>query len=295
MNRLRKLVIVGVGLIGGSVSLALKQRGSVGEVVGVGRSRENLDVARDASVVDRAFTLDENWLPEVGDADIVLIATPVAQIPGILANLSLALGARTIVTDAGSTKQDVVAAARERLGSALPRFVPAHPVAGTENFGAAAAFASLFEGRQTIVTPLPETDAAALQAVRELWEACGARVVELDPEDHDRILAAVSHLPHVLAAAYVASLAVRSDALSLFAHAGGGFRDFTRIAAASPEMWRDITLANRKALIEEIAAYRGALDVIESAIEASDREAIETLFGSASAARRGYSRDRGEG
>ncbi len=186
------------------------------------------------------------------------------------------LGEQTIVTDAGSTKQDVIAAAREHLGDALPRFVPAHPIAGTENSGAAAAFPELYDGRSTIVTPLAETDADAVARVRALWETCGAQVVELDPRTHDRIFAAVSHLPHLLSAAYVADLAVRADADELFAHAGTGFRDFTRIAAASPEMWRDITLANRDALIDEIAAYRGALDVIESAHAAGRRRLAES-------------------
>ena len=287
----RKLVVIGVGLIGGSVALALKHRGLVERVVGVGRSRPNRDAALDAGIVDLAVTLDEPWTSELRDADVVLVATPVAQVPALFAALSGRLGERTIVTDAGSTKQDAVAAAREHLGDALPRFVPAHPIAGTENSGAKAALATLYEGRHTILTPLAETGAEAIALVRALWESCGARVVELDPRAHDRIFAAVSHLPHLLAAAYVADLAVRSDADELFAHAGAGFADFTRIAASSPEMWRDITLANRDALIDEVAAYRGALDVIESAMRLDDGESLRALFQAASDARRAWTRN----
>jgi prephenate dehydrogenase len=291
---IRKLVVIGVGLIGGSVALALKRRGAVERVVGVGRSRANLGEALKSGIVDLAITLDEPWTSELRDADIVVVATPVAQIPALFAAMADSLGAQTIVTDAGSTKQDVVAAARAQLGDALPRFVPAHPIAGTENSGAAAASPTLYEGRSAIVTPLAESDAAAIASVRAMWETCGARVVELEPRTHDRIFAAVSHLPHLLSAAYVAELAVRGNAQELFAHAGTGFRDFTRIAAASPEMWRDITLANRDALIDEIAAYRGALDVIESAMQQDDGESLQTLFQSASDARRAWARNRDE-
>ena len=285
---LRKLVVVGVGLIGGSVALALKSRRHVGEVVGVGRSRVNLDVALHAGVVDRAITLDGPWTRELADADIVLVATPVAQFPSLFGAMAGALGQRTVVTDAGSTKQDVVDAARAQLGAALPRFVPAHPVAGTENSGALAAFATLYEGRNTLLTPLPETDPEALARVRAMWEACGANVLTLTPHRHDRVLAAVSHLPHLLAATYMAALAGRPEAEELFNLAGTGFRDFTRIAASSPEMWRDITLANHEALLGELLTYRRALDRIEAAIRSHDAVAIESLFVAASEGRRAW-------
>jgi prephenate dehydrogenase len=289
-----KLVVVGVGLIGGSVALALKQRGQVGEVVGVGRTRRNLDDALAAGVVDRAVTLDEPWTGELRDADIVLVATPVAQIPALFATMAGALGERTVVTDGGSTKQDVVDAARQHLGAALPRFVPAHPIAGTESSGAAAAFASLYEGRNAIVTPLAETDPAALARVQALWEACGASVVTLDARTHDRIFAAVSHFPHLLSVAYMTQVAARPDASALLALAGTGFRDVTRIAAASPEMWRDILLANRDALADEFAAFRIALDAIESAMRQGDGATLESLLRSASDARREWGRARSE-
>lgn len=286
--RLGKLVIVGVGLIGGSAALALRGRTSVQEIVGVGRTRGNLDAAVAAGVVDRALTLDADWTGELADAEAVIVATPVAQFPPLFAAMAGSLGPATVVTDAGSTKQDVVRAARAHLGAALPRFVPAHPIAGTEQSGAAAAFAELYAGRQTVVTPLDETDAAALAKVCALWEACGSTVVALDARTHDRVVGAISHLPHLLAATYMADLAVRSEAESLFRLAGTGFRDFTRIAGASPEMWRDITLANRDALVDEIAAFRGALDVVEAAVRDGDGNALRELFESASKARRAW-------
>jgi prephenate dehydrogenase len=288
LTSLPKLVVVGVGLIGGSFALALKARGVVGEVVGVGRSRRNLDEALAGGVVDRAVTRDGPWTRELGDADIVLVATPVGDFPGVFAALPGALAQGAVVTDAGSTKQDVVAAARAHLGDALPRFVPAHPIAGTEQSGAAAAFATLFEGRHAVLTPLPQTEATALARVRVLWEACGANVVTLDPGMHDRVFAAVSHLPHFLAAAYVAELAVRPESGELFGLAGSGFRDFTRIAASSPAMWHDIGLANRDALRREIAAFRGALDVLDAALRDGDGHALSAMLESAAQARRAW-------
>ncbi len=287
-SRLPKLVVLGVGLIGGSFALALKARGVVGEVVGVGRSRGNLDEAVATGVIDRAVLRDGPWVRELGDADIVLLATPVGEFPALLAALPGTLAEGAVVTDGGSTKQDVVAAARAHLGAALPRFVPAHPIAGTEQSGAGAAFATLFEGRHAVLTPLPETDATALARVRTLWEACGADVVTLDAPTHDRILGAVSHLPHFLAAAYVAELAVRPESGELFGLAGSGFRDFTRIAAASPAMWHDIGIANRDALRREIAAFRGALDVLDAALRDGDGGTLSAMLESAAQARRAW-------
>ena len=292
--RIGKLVVVGVGLIGGSAALALKRAGCVGEVVGVGRTQRNLDAALAAGIVDRAFTLQSRWTGELDDADVVLLATPVAQVPALLAAIVEAIGPRTIVTDAGSTKRDVIAAAREHLKDAIARFVPAHPIAGNERAGAEAAVAGLYEGRNVVVTPLDETDASALDAVEAMWKACGARVVALEAGEHDRIFAAVSHLPHLIAAAFMADLAVRPDADRLVALAGSGFRDFTRIAASSPEMWRDIAIANRIALVDELAAFRGALDVLEAALRDPAGHMLLDLLTTASDARRTFARTRGE-
>jgi len=285
---LAKLVVVGVGLIGGSVALALRQAAGVGAVIGVGRGRANLEVAQRLAIVDRYRTLDEDWTAEVADADVVLLATPVAQFPGLFRALRGRLGARTIVTDAGSTKQDVIAAARAGLGGAFARFVPAHPIAGTEHTGAAAAFATLFRDRNVVLTPLPDTDAGAVATVAALWDACGARLRTLEPSAHDRIFAAVSHLPHLLAFALVDVFASRPDAEDIFRYAASGFRDFTRIAAGSPEMWRDIALANREALLAEIAAFRAQLDRVAAMVATGDAAALEAVFAHASAARRAW-------
>jgi prephenate dehydrogenase len=231
-QRTATLAVVGVGLIGGSFALALKEARRVGTVVGVGRGRENLDAALARGIVDRAVTLSEAWTREIERSDLVLLATPVGEFAALFATLAPHLGAHAIVTDAGSTKGSVIAAARAHLGKAFSRFVPGHPIAGTEHCGAAAAFATLFRDRNVVLTPVAETDAAALATVADLWSACGAHVRQLDPGVHDRIFAAVSHLPHLLAFALVDLLAARPDADDVFRFAASGFRDFTRIAAS---------------------------------------------------------------
>ena len=284
--RIDKLVIVGVGLIGGSCALALKRAGALGTVVGVGRTAANLADARRLGIIDRALQLDDDWTSELGDADVVLVATPVAQYPAVFAALAPAVGPDTVVTDAGSTKQDVIASAHSSFGRNISRFVPAHPVAGAARSGASAASAALYDGRTVLVTPLPATDPAALERVRALWVSCGARVDAIDAEAHDRIFAAISHLPHLLAFAYMDALAQRPDAAQVVAQAGTGFRDFTRIAAASPEMWRDIALANHGALRFELRQYREALEKLSVALDAGDGAALERIFARSQAARR---------
>jgi len=286
--RIDKLAVVGVGLIGGSCALALKRAGAVGTVVGIGRTPANLDDALRLGIIDRALRLDQEWTRELHDADVVLMAAPVAQYPALFAAIAPATGARTVVTDAGSTKQDVIRAAKANFADALPRFVPGHPIAGTEHTGAAAAFASLFEGRNVILTPMAETANAASERVAALWQACGARVTTMDAARHDAVFAAVSHLPHVLAFTLVAELAVRPDALAYFDNAASGFRDFTRIAAGSPEMWRDIALANRDALLAEIDRYGDALAGARALVAAGDGDGLATLFRLASTARRAW-------
>jgi prephenate dehydrogenase len=286
--RIDKLAVVGVGLIGGSCALALKRAGAVGTVVGIGRTAANLDAAMHLGVIDRARRLDEDWTRELRDADIVLVAAPVAQFPKLFAAIAPAIGAHSVVTDAGSTKQDVIRAARATFADALPRFVPGHPIAGTEHTGAAAAFASLFEGRNVVLAPLPETAHAATDRVAWLWQTCGARVTTMDAARHDAVFAAVSHLPHVLAFALVAELAARPDASDYFGNAASGFRDFTRIAAGSPEMWRDIALANRDALLVEIDRYGDALAGTRALVAAGDGDGLAALFRQASTARRDW-------
>lgn len=282
-----KLVVFGVGLIGGSFALALRQAGAVRHVIGFGRSKQNLEAARGAAVIDEIGTDPAT----VRDADLVVLAVPVGQMAELMTAIAPHLGAHTVVTDMGSTKQDVVALARAHLGPRLPRFVPAHPIAGAEKSGAEAARADLFRGRQVVITPLPETDAMARAQVEALWTACGARLVEMTAEEHDALFAAVSHLPHVLAFALVDYIAQRPDGARLFAFAASGFRDFTRIAGSSPEMWRDICLANREALLRELGGYQAELARIRGLIEAGDGATLLDVFQRARAARQTFLTD----
>jgi prephenate dehydrogenase len=282
---LRKVVVIGVGLIGGSFALALRAHGKVQEIVGVGRGATNLDRALELRIVDRTLGLHQDWSAEARDADIVFVATPVAQMPSVFAPLAGTNARSAIVMDAGSTKEDVIAAAREHLGSSIGRFVPAHPIAGGERTGADAATSKLFAGKRVVLTPVTETEADALAFAVRVWKGCGADVERMNPDRHDVVLAAVSHMPHVLAFALVADIAARVDAEDCFRHAASGFRDFTRLASSSPEMWRDIAFANRDALRGEIARFRRELDDIDRMLEGGDREALETLFGAAREAR----------
>lgn len=280
-----KLVVIGVGLIGGSFALATRRAGRFRTVVGVGRSRRNLDAALERGIIDVAFDAGGAWGSETADADLVLVATPVAQMPGAFSVLAGAAGACTVITDAGSTKQDVITAARANLGSKLPDFVPAHPIAGTEHSGAEAAFAELFVNRTVVLCPGADTGAHALERVRAAWTACGAHIELLVPAEHDRAFAAVSHLPHLLAFALVDMLAQRSDHDLFFRFAASGFRDFTRIASSHPEMWRDICIANRDRLRDEIAEYRNALLVLDRALAQGDAGTLEAVFTRARSAR----------
>jgi len=281
---IRRLAIVGTGLVGGSLALALKQAREVGQVIGLGRRRETLEQARSLGMIDEIAESPAG----MGDADMVMLAVPMAQMPGILRDIAPHLGDNTIITDAGSTKGDVIAAARELLGTKFPRFVPGHPIAGAENSGPQAARADLFVGRNVVLCPAAETDPAALEAVTALWQGTGAQVVRMDAARHDRIFAAVSHLPHLAAFALVDELAARPDMEDYFRYAASGFRDFTRIAASSPEMWRDIALANREALLTELSAYMDKLGEIAAALDKGDAAALDAIFSRASKARRNW-------
>ena len=280
-----KVVVFGVGLIGGSFALALKAAGQVGEVVGFGRSLSTLTQALDLGIIDR---VGANPGLESADADLVLIATPVGQMPEIMARIAPYLGPQTLVTDGGSTKLDVVAAAREHFAGRVGQFVPAHPIAGAENSGAAAARADLYRDKKVVLTPLPENSVQDVARVRAAWGYCGAQMFELPPEEHDRVFAAVSHLPHLLSFALVHDLAVRENSDLYFNFAASGFRDFTRIAASHPEMWRDICLANRVALFGELDRYRAQLDELRDALEKGDGAVLEKTFDVARAARRAW-------
>jgi prephenate dehydrogenase len=273
--KLGRLTVVGVGLIGGSFALALKRAGAVERVVGLGRSRANLDRALALGVIDE---IAPDAASACLGADLVLLAVPVAQTAPMLRQLAPHLPSDCVVTDGGSTKQDVVAAAQAELGARLPYFVPAHPIAGAEQSGVEAASAGLYDGRLVVTTPLPQTAASAVRMVEAAWTACGARVVQLTPQRHDEVFAAVSHLPHALAFALVEMIAARPEAQQLFSFAGAGFRDFTRIASSSPEMWRDICIANRPALLREIEAFRAALEALAQHLRAGDAQALARLF-----------------
>ena len=288
MERIEKLVIVGVGLIGGSFALALKGAGAVGRVIGVGRGARNIRRALELGIIDAAGAADAETLK---DADLVLLAVPAGQMRAVMRSIAPLLGPKTVVTDAGSTKGDVVGFARRELKAALSRFVPGHPIAGTEKSGADAAFAGLYRGRRVVLTPLAENEPGALALVRAAWERCGASVSELRPREHDTVLAAVSHLPHVLAYALVDQVARHKNAKQLFSYAAGGFRDFTRIAASHPEMWRDICLANRKALLAEIDRYGGKLERVRRMLARGDARALDGLFSGAREARNRWLKD----
>lgn len=280
--KIGKLVVIGVGLIGASFALALKRARAVKHVVGVGRTRANLAAARRLRVIDE---VQSDPARAVRDADLVLIATPVGQMGAVMTAIAPHLPPRTVVTDGGSTKRDVIASARRFLGGHVRRFVPAHPIAGTERSGAAAAFAELYRERCVVLTPLAETDQDALRLVRRAWVACGARVVALDAKEHDEVLAAVSHLPHVVAYALVNALARRRDAARVLRFSAGGLRDTVRIAGSSPEMWADICIANRDALLVALDDYEDALEETRAAIEQGDAAMLRRLFAHARAAR----------
>jgi prephenate dehydrogenase len=274
-----KLAVIGVGLIGGSFALALKQSNKAARVVGVGRNAANLKLALERGIVD---SIAPDPAAAARGADLILISTPVAQFPKVFASLA---DAKALITDAGSTKRDVIAAARKALGKKIGQFVPAHPIAGAEKSGAAAASAELFRGKRVILTPLRENSKQDVTKVEQAWSACGARLSRMDPEEHDAVLAAVSHLPHLLAYALVHDVAKRNNSAQLFSFAAGGFRDFTRIASSHPEMWRDICLANRDRLLQELKSYANELGSIRKLLQAGDGAALEKLFSAARAAR----------
>ena len=308
---INKLVIIGVGLIGGSFALALRKAGCVRHVVGVGRSRENMQRALARGAIDE---IAADLASALSGANVIFLALPVGQTDETLARISSLLEPDSIVTDAGSTKQDVIAAARLHLPRHLKNFVPGHPVAGAERSGASAADTELFQGRNVVLTPLEETGAEATQLVAGLWQACGATVSKLSAARHDHILAAVSHLPHVLAFALMSLLSGTQDprdsqgtqgtqdtqgsqdpqrspsdtlnSSELLRFAGSGFRDFTRIAGSSPEMWRDICLGNRETLLKQMDAYQRELAAIRDMLARGDGEALEKLFANARETRR---------
>lgn len=284
---LKKITIFGVGLIGGSFSLALKKAGAVGEVVGVGRSASSLSRARELGIIDVAST---SIAEAVAGAELIFVAAPVAQTEAILSSIEPYLEPATVVTDAGSTKTDVVAAARKALGGKIAQFIPGHPIAGREQNGPDAAIVDLYVGKKTVLTPLAENKQVDVEKVASAWEQCGAIIHRLTPEEHDSVFAAVSHLPHLLAYALVDEIARKSHADLLFQYAASGFRDFTRIAGSSPEMWRDISLANHVALLGELDAYMAQLQELRGLLAQRNGKAIEAVYANAQRARQNWIR-----
>ena len=290
---MKKIVIFGVGLIGGSVALALKKAqtkpGSI-HIIGLGRNPASLASALQLGVIDQGLDIDQADLQaSLADADVILIAAPVAQTSGILARIKPHLNPRTVITDAGSTKSDVLACAQTILAEQFNQFVGGHPIAGAEKSGVTAARADLFVGKNVVLTPTAKTQAEALARITEFWQACGAKVSNMPAQAHDEIFASVSHLPHLLAFALVDELAARPNAAELFGFAASGFRDFTRIAGSHPEMWRDISLANKDALLKELAAYQDELARLKTLLQNQDGAGLEALFSRASLARNAWS------
>ncbi|MFT3736720.1 MAG: prephenate dehydrogenase/arogenate dehydrogenase family protein [Rhodocyclaceae bacterium] len=281
----QRVVIAGVGLIGGSFAAALRAAGVASHIVGVGRSATSLEQAKSLGLIDE---IQADWAAALKGADLVLLAMPVGQMAAVMQAMAPHLEAQTLVTDAGSTKADVIEAIYTHLSAHIANVVPAHPIAGAEKSGPAAATADLYRGRKIVLTPLPENAPQAIDTVRAAWAACGALTHQMSPQEHDRVFAAVSHLPHLLAFGLVHDLAGRANAEQLFKYAASGFRDFTRIAGSHPEMWRDICVANRDALVAELDAYLAELAWLRALLLNADGDGLEKLFAEASAARNAW-------
>ena len=280
-NHFGTVVIVGVGLIGASLGLALKQAGAVSEIIGVGRSASNLDQAMKMGAIDRIASLED----AVNSSQWLVLCVPVAQMRALFAQIEPYLGSNTLITDAGSTKSDVILAAKETLGKKVCQFIPAHPIAGGAQHGAAAARADLFQGKQTIICQLQENSATDVALAEQFWATVGSMTKRISAVQHDAIYAAVSHLPHVLSYALMSSVLHSEDAEQKLGHAGAGFRDFTRIAASSPEMWRDICIANKQAILKELDQYLSITQRLREMIAKEDADGLEKVFQKASQAR----------
>lgn len=281
-----RIALVGVGMVGGSLLAAWRRAGLVSTASGFDIDAQALATAAGAGLIDHA---GRTVAEAVAGADAVVVATPVGAMAAVFAQLAPALPAGAVVTDVGSTKEEVIGSARAALGTAFARYVPAHPIAGKELPGVEHADADLFAGRRVLLTPAPETDPVALARVESMFGATGAVVEKMDAAEHDRIFAAVSHLPHLLAFAMVASIGAEPGGERKLAYGGAGFRDFTRIAASSPVMWRDICVANRTALGGELRAYRELLERLQRALDSGDAQALQQTFEQAARLRRKWS------
>ncbi len=272
---IQRLCVIGVGLIGGSLARALRAADAVQDIVGCGRDAAHLQQAVELGVIDR---FDTDPAAAVAGADMVVVAVPLGAMAAVFRAIKPGLSADAVVTDVGSAKASVVQAACEAWGSAPPWLVPGHPIAGTERSGVAASFAELFQNRRVILTPLAQTQPEALARVRRMWEQAGGVVSEMSTRHHDQVLAATSHLPHVLAYGLVDSLSRQGENEEVFDYAAGGFRDFTRIASSDPVMWRDICLANREAIVMMVGRFAADLDWLLDAIRTGDGDHLLEIF-----------------
>jgi len=279
---INKLCVIGIGLIGGSIARALKEAEYVGHVTAVGRDVAHLERAVELGVAD---SFETSIAKASADADVIIVAVPVGAMKPVFAELSGVIKSDAVITDVGSVKGNVVRDARAALGDKLACFVPGHPIAGTEKSGVEASFAELFRGQRVILTPLEETSAVATETINKMWQATGADVESLSVEHHDEVLAATSHLPHVLAYTLVDTLAKMHEHREIFQFAAGGFKDFTRIASSDPQMWHDICLNNRDALLDVLKSFTDDINKLTAAIENNDSEFILKLFKRAKTAR----------
>ena len=277
-----RLAIIGVGLIGASLALALKKSAAVGHVVGCGRHPESLQKGIELGVIDSYTT---SIAEAAKGADIVVIATPLGAMKMVFEQISDVISDHTIVTDAGSAKGSVIDTAKAALGDRIAQFVPGHPIAGAEKSGVEAGLANLYENRRVILTPIDSTDPNAVKVIQQMWLQCGASVEFLEVEHHDKVLAATSHLPHMLAYSLVNYLSNLNDHDEIFKYAAGGFRDFTRIASSDPVMWRDVCISNGDALEKFIEGYKQELDEVSRAIRNRDSERLLELFSTAKSER----------
>ena len=271
----QQLGLIGCGMMGGSFALALRRAGLVKRIVGYSKSPSTTELARRMGVID---DVAESALQAVSGADIVLLAVPVSATEATFRAIRHLVEPGLLVMDVGSTKRDVVDAARRALRERIPSFVPAHPIAGKESAGIQNADAALFAGRQVILTPLPQTAPELVQRATDVWSAIGAQVLKMTPENHDAAFAAVSHLPHLLAFAYFSAVVNQPAGRDFRSLAGPGFRDFTRIAASSPEVWRDILVANREEVLKQSQQFRHALDALELVMKSGNVDALEDLI-----------------
>lgn len=277
----RTLGIVGVGLIGASLGLSHKNAKTFQKILGVGRSKANLDAALQMGAIDAAVSLQEC----AKEADVIVVCVPVAQTFAVLHAIEPHLKPNALITDAGSTKSDVIMAAKTALGDKVAQFVPAHPIAGGAQHGAIAAKSDLYQGKEVILCPLQENSPVAIDAIDQFWSTTGAATHRMSALQHDAVFASISHLPHILSFALMLQVANSEDANVKLGHAGAGFRDFTRIAGSSPEMWRDISLANKTALLKEMDQYLNLTKLIRDMIASEDGEALLKAFTRASAER----------